>query len=84
MAGRLYNVHVKHTAYSGFDQTFMPCSGFFYSLPNNECGTKYRGLCSAVVAGTRGSGRLAPFPDVVGDALWRERCRIFCSLEDAP
>ena len=30
MAGRLYNVHAKHTSNSGFDRTFMPCSGYFY------------------------------------------------------
>ena len=44
MAGRLYKHHAKHTSNLGFDQTFMPCSGYIYSLPNNEWGTKYRGL----------------------------------------
>ena len=28
MAGRLYKHHAKHTSNSGFDQTFMPCSGY--------------------------------------------------------
>ena len=31
MAGRLYKLHAKHTSNSGFDQTFMPCTGFFYA-----------------------------------------------------
>ena len=45
MAGRLYKLQSKHTSNSGFDQTLMPCSGYiFYSLPNNEWGTKYHGL----------------------------------------
>ena len=39
MAGRLYNVHANQTSNSGFDRTFMPCSGYFYLLPNNERGT---------------------------------------------
>ena len=29
---------------NGFVRTFMPCLGYFYALPNNERGTKYRGL----------------------------------------
>ena len=28
MAGRLYKLQSKHTSISGFDQTFMPCSGY--------------------------------------------------------
>ena len=28
MAGRLYKLQSKHTSNSGFDQTFMPCSGY--------------------------------------------------------
>ena len=28
MAGRLYKLHSKHTSNSGFDQTFMACSGY--------------------------------------------------------
>ena len=28
MAGRLYKLHSKHTSNSGFDQTFMPSSGY--------------------------------------------------------
>ena len=47
MASSLYNVHAKHTSNSGFDRTFMPCSGYFYALPNNEQSTKYRGLTSS-------------------------------------
>ena len=35
----VHNVHAKHTSNSGFDhRTFMPCSGYFYSLPNIEWG----------------------------------------------
>ena len=44
MAGHIYKLCAKHTSNSGFDQTFMPCSGYFYALPNTERGTKYRGL----------------------------------------
>ena len=28
MAGRLYKLQSKHVSNSGFDQTFMPCSGY--------------------------------------------------------
>ena len=28
MAGRIYKVHDKHTSNSGFDRTFMLCSGY--------------------------------------------------------
>ena len=28
MAGRLNKLQSKHTSNSGFDQTFMPCSGY--------------------------------------------------------
>ena len=48
IAGRLYNVEVKRTSNSGFDRTFMPCSGYFYALPNNERGTKYLGWSKTV------------------------------------
>ena len=45
MACLIYNLCANHTSNSGFDQTFMPCSGyFFYGLPNNERGTKHCGL----------------------------------------
>ena len=44
MAGRIYKLCAKHTSNSGFDRTFMPCSGYFYALSNNERGTKHRGL----------------------------------------
>ena len=44
VAGRIYKLRAKHTSNSGFDRTFKPCSGYFYALPNNERGTKYRGL----------------------------------------
>ena len=44
VAGRIYKLPAKHTSNSGFDRTFKPCSGYFYALPNNERGTKYRGL----------------------------------------
>ena len=44
MAGRIYKLCAKHTSNPGFDRTFMLCSGYFYALPNNERGTKYRGL----------------------------------------
>ena len=44
MAGRICKLSAKHTSNSGFDRTFMPCSGYFYALTNNERVTKYRGL----------------------------------------
>ena len=28
VAGRLYKHHSKHTSNSGFDRSFMPCSGY--------------------------------------------------------
>ena len=44
VAGRIYKLCAKHTSNSGFERTIMPCSSYFYALPNNERGTKYRGL----------------------------------------
>ena len=44
VAGRIYKLCAKHKSNSGFDRTFMPCSGLFYALPNNEQGIKYRRL----------------------------------------
>ena len=44
MAGHIYKLCAKHTSNSGFDRAFMPCSGYFNALPNNEQGTKHRGL----------------------------------------
>ena len=44
MAGRIYKLCAKHTSFSGFDRTFMPRSYYFFALPINERGTKYRGL----------------------------------------
>ena len=31
IAGRLYNVHAKHTSNSGFVRTFIPCSVFLFA-----------------------------------------------------
>ena len=44
VAGLIYNLCANHTSNSGFDRTFMLCSGYFYALPNNQGGTKYSGL----------------------------------------
>ena len=38
MAGRLYNVHAKHTSNSDFNQTFMPCSGYFLCTAEQRAG----------------------------------------------
>ena len=49
MAGRLYKLQSKQTSNSGFDQTFMPCSGYILFAAEQRVGyqtwgTKYRGL----------------------------------------
>ena len=44
MAGRLYKHHSKHTSNSGLTKPLCRANAIFYSLPNNEWGTKYRGL----------------------------------------
>ena len=38
MAGRLYKLHSKHTSNSGFDQTFMPCSGYILFAADQRVG----------------------------------------------
>ena len=42
-AGHIYKLCAKHTSNSGFDWTFS-AQAIFYALPNNEWGTKHRGL----------------------------------------
>ena len=38
MAGRLYKLQSKHTSNSGFDQTFMPCSGYILFAAEQQAG----------------------------------------------
>ena len=38
MAGRLYKLHSKQTSNSGFDQTFMPCSGYILFAAEQRVG----------------------------------------------
>ena len=38
MAGRLYKLQSKHTSNSGFDQTFMPCSGYILFAAEQRVG----------------------------------------------
>ena len=38
--GPLYNVHAKHTSNSGFDRTFMPCSGYFLCAAEQRAGNQ--------------------------------------------
>ena len=38
MAGRLYKLQSKHTSNSGFDQTFMPCSGYILLASEQRVG----------------------------------------------
>ena len=38
MASHLYYVHAKHTSNSGFDRTFMPCSGYFLCTTEQRAG----------------------------------------------
>ena len=38
MAGRLYKLQSKHTSNSGFDQTFIPCSGYILFAAEQRVG----------------------------------------------
>ena len=38
VAGRLYKLQSKHTSISGFDQTFMPCSGYILFAAEQRVG----------------------------------------------
>ena len=38
MAGRLYKLQSKHTSNSGFDQTFMPSSGYVLFAAEQRAG----------------------------------------------
>ena len=38
MAGHLYKLQSKHTSNSGFDQTFMPCSGYILFAAEQRVG----------------------------------------------
>ena len=38
MAGRLYKLQSKHISNSGFDQTFMPCSGYIIFAAEQRVG----------------------------------------------
>ena len=38
MAGRLYKLQSKHTSNSGFDQTFMPWSGYILFAAEQRVG----------------------------------------------
>ena len=38
IAGRLYKHQSKHTSNSGFDQTFMPCSGYILIAAEQRVG----------------------------------------------
>ena len=38
MAGRLYKLQSKHTSNSGFDHTFMPCSGYILFAAEQRVG----------------------------------------------
>ena len=38
MAGCLYKLHAKHTSNLGFDQTFMPCSGYILFAAKQQVG----------------------------------------------
>ena len=40
MAGRLYKLQSKHTSNSGFDQTFMPSSGYIFFAAEQRVGYK--------------------------------------------
>ena len=44
MADRLYKLQSKHTSNSGSTKPLSRAQAIFYSLPNNEWGTKYCGL----------------------------------------
>ena len=38
MAGPLYELQSKHTSNSGFDQTFLPCSGYILFAAEQRAG----------------------------------------------
>ena len=38
MAGRLYKLQSKHTSNSGFNQTFIPCSGYIFFAAEQRVG----------------------------------------------
>ena len=38
VAGRLYKHHSKHTSNSGFDRSFMPCSGYILFAAEQRVG----------------------------------------------
>ena len=38
VAGRLYKHHSKHTSNSGFDRSFMPCSGYILLAAEQRVG----------------------------------------------
>ena len=44
VAGRIYKLCAKNTSNSGLTEPLCRAQASFYALPNNERGTKYRGL----------------------------------------
>ena len=38
VAGRIYKLCAKHTSNSGFDRTFMPCSGYYLCAAKQRAG----------------------------------------------